>query len=123
MDRPINDDPEMYYKKSIEWEYEDEHRIISTMKKGSPAWGPGIWNIPKIAIKEIIIGARVPIPYKEEINNWVRSNRPDVEVKISILHMKKFKLLIENYNNQPVVAPSTGYIHGPNDNWVSTHDK
>jgi len=123
VDRPINGDSKMFYKKSKEWKDEDEYRIISTMQEGSPAWGPGTWNIPKNAIKEIIIGARLPTPYKEEINNWVKFNRPDVEVKISILHMKEFKLLIENYDDQPIIAPSSGYIHGPNDDWISTDDK
>jgi hypothetical protein len=57
--RPNNEGREAIFKKSEEWGYEDEYRIVSSAKKGHPQWGYGIWNIPIYAIKEVVIGARV----------------------------------------------------------------
>lgn len=116
--RPGHDSTEMYCQKSIEWSYENEYRIISSMKRGIPAWGPGIWKISKHAIKELIIGAQVPDKFRKIIHNSVKAIRPDIEVKLAILHMNQFKLLIESYHDQPIVGESSGYVRGPNDDWI-----
>jgi len=118
--RPKSGDRDMYYKKSDEWKYENEYRIISTMKKGIPSWGAGVWNIPICAIKEVIIGARVPSDLKENIINLIKTISFEIAIKIVVLHMERFELLIENYDDQPKVAQGNGWVLGPNGDWIKT---
>lgn len=117
--RPEHGEEAIFFLKAKEWKYEEEYRIISSMKKGFPKWGPGIWNIHKSSVKEIIIGARVPITHRRKIYEMVKACRPDIQIKVSVLHMKEFKLVIENYEDQPIIPSGSGYIHTPNGNWES----
>jgi hypothetical protein len=108
--RPSQKDPDALGKKSEEWRYEDEYRIVSSMKKGKPEWGPGIWNIPPCSIKEVIIGARVIPQIEENIVRLIKSLDRSLALKKVVLHMKKFELLIENLEDQPNVAPMSGFV-------------
>lgn len=118
--RPKEEDNEAIYKKSKEWNYEDEYRIVSSAKKGHPQWGPGVWNIPTLAIKEIVIGARVDRALQEKIVRTVKSIKLEIEIKKAVLHSHCFELLIENLSDQPNVAPMSGFIFGPNGNCINT---
>lgn len=118
--RPNEADIEAIFKKSEEWSYEDEYRLVSTAKKGLPQWGPGIWNIPVSSIKEVIIGARVERKIQEKIVKTIQLKKPDIEIKKAVLHAHTFELVIENLSDQPNIAPMSGAILDPNGNWIKT---
>jgi hypothetical protein len=115
--RPKADDKASLEYKSDEWIKEEEYRIISGMKKGKPSWGPGVWSMPRDSIKEVIIGARVEPNLKKRIINLINSLDYKINIKIVVLHPKKFELLIENIEDQPCIYPSTGMILNPNGQW------
>ena len=115
--RPNAESKKAFIQKSKEWDYEDEYRIISAMKKGTPTWGPGIWKIPTSSIKEIIVGARATPEIHRKVIHMVQSISQNIAIKKAVLHMKKFKLMIEDLNSQPIVAPMSGSILDPNDEW------
>ncbi|WP_444905577.1 DUF2971 domain-containing protein [Microbulbifer sp. SSSA008] len=118
--RPDENDQNAIFKKSKEWCYENEYRIVSSAKKGHPQWGPGVWKIPKTAIKEVVIGARVPHDLQEKIVNELKFHRPDILRKKAVLHAHTYELKIENLDTQPKVAPMSGYVRGPNGDWINT---
>ena len=115
--RPNDNDKALFFKKSDEWAYEDEYRIVSSKKKGKPEWGPGVWNIHPSSIKEIIIGARVAPQIQEKIVHLIKSKAHSIVIKKAVLHMKKFKLLIEELKDQPQVTPMSGSVLDPNGVW------
>jgi hypothetical protein len=117
--RPNEGDGEAFHKKSEEWRYEDEYRIVSYAKKGNPQWGPGVWNIPPSAIREIVIGARVDRQLQEQIARSATAMRPDIQLRKAVLHTHTFELVIENLSDQPNVAPMSGVLLGPNGNWIN----
>jgi hypothetical protein len=118
--RPNEEDRKAIFKKSEEWMYEDEYRIISSAKKGHPQWGPGIWNIPISAIKEVVIGARIEQALQARIVEIIKLTRPDIELKKAVLHAHTFDLVIEKLSDQPKVAPMKGCLLGPNGDWINT---
>lgn len=118
--RPSEEDNDAIFKKSREWDREDEYRIVSLAKKGRPQWGPGVWNISTASIKEVVIGARVEPKEEEGIVKAIRSIKPDIEIKKAVLNTYSFDLEIEKLLNQPNVAPMTGFLHGPNGDWIKT---
>jgi hypothetical protein len=118
--RPNEEDREAIFKKSEEWSYEDEYRIVSSAMQGDPQWGSGIWNIPTSAIKEVIIGARVDRELQVKIVKTVQLIKPDIEIKKAVLHTHNFDMVIEKLSDQPTVAPMSGFILGPNGNWINT---
>lgn len=117
-DRPNQSDEKAIYKKSEEWHDEEEYRLVSNASPGNPEGGPGVWSIPKSAIKEIVFGARIHPEIQNIIVNELMFHRPDIVRKKAILHTNTFELLIEDLDQQPQIAPSSGYVRGPNDNWI-----
>lgn len=115
--RPSGDDSNALLKKSVEWSYEDEYRIISRSQLGTPEWGPGVWNISPTVIKEIVIGAETTAENKKLITEFIRDKRSDISIKQAVLHAKNYLIVIEPYDGQPHTEPSAGYIRGPNQNW------
>lgn len=118
--RPNEEDNNAIFKKSEEWGIEDEYRIVSSAKKGHPEWGPGVWNVATCAIKEVVIGARVDPTIKDRIEKTIQSINPDIELKKVVLHTHTFELVIEKLSEQPNVAPMSGFLFGPNGNWIKT---
>lgn len=108
---------ESFTQKSEEWAYEDEYRIISSMKQGEPVWGPGVWQIPTDAIQEVVIGAGVLPDVERKIVALVHSTNSDISIKKAVLHMQRFELLIEPIEDQPNVRPMTGSVRNPNGEW------
>lgn len=117
-DRPSRSDKKAIYKKSEEWRGEKEYRLVSNACPGNPEGGPGVWNIPKSAIKEIVFGARIHPEIEGVIVNELMFHRPDIIRKKAILHTNTFEMMIEDLDNQPQIAPSSGYVRGPNGNWI-----
>jgi len=117
-DRPSRSDKTAIYKKSEEWRGEKEYRLVSNAYPGNPEGGPGVWNIPKSAIKEIIFGARIHPELESIIVNELMFYRPDIIRKKAVLHTSTFELMIEDLDKQPQIAPSSGYVLGPNGNWI-----
>lgn len=118
--RPDENDQNAIFKKSKEWCYENEYRVVSAAKKGHPQWGSGVWQIPKEAIKEVIIGARMPYNLQERIISELKLHRPDILRKKAVLHTHTFDLKIENIDTQPKVSPMSGHLRGPNGDWINT---
>jgi len=118
--RPNTSDTDVIYKKSEEWAYEDEYRIVSFAAQGHPQWGSGVWNIPMESIKEVVFGARVPMTLQEHLVSILMRYRPDISRKKAVLHSKKFEIVIEYLNKQPKVLPMSGYLLGENGNWIKT---
>lgn len=116
-ERPKRDDEDSVYKKSLEWQYEDEYRLVSVCQKGKPEWGPGVWNIPVTSIKEVILGARMDSIWESRVVKFVSSNNPDVTLKKAVIHSHNFELLIQKYLDIPQCAAGVGSIRTPNGEW------
>lgn len=117
--RPDERDADAIYKKSEEWAYEDEHRIVSFSAKGEPQWGSGVWQIPKESIKEVIFGARISNDLQRLLAQIVTSHRPDIALKKAVLHSHRYELIIEDLDMQPNIAPMSGSLLDPNGNWIN----
>ncbi len=115
--RPSGDDTDALLKKSVEWSYEDEYRIISRSQSGTPEWGPGIWNISPSVIKEIVIGAEMAPEDKKLITDFIREKRSDIAIKQAVLHAKDFQIVIDPFDEQPHIGPGVGYFLSPNQKW------
>lgn len=116
--RPEADCKEQYFQKSKEWSYEDERRIISSLKRGSPAWGAGVWPIPTAAIREIVLGARIPEKTEKKVVNMAKDANPNIAIQKAVLHMHNFEILIESFRDQPSVAPMQVSIMNPDGCWI-----
>jgi hypothetical protein len=119
-DRPTLQSNNYFNNKSSSWEYENEFRIISQEKRGSPSWGPGVFCLPVNSIKEVIIGARVIPTMIEKISVTVKRLAPNVKLKIAVPHPTKFDLKIISIKDFPNVARSSAVVSGANDNWHHT---
>lgn len=117
--RPSEKDTDAIYKKSKEWAYEDEYRIVSLASKGTPQWGAGVWSVPPDSIKEVVFGARIPKALQNYLIKVIKTNRPDISLKKAVLHSHEYKIVIEDLDGQPQVAPMTGELLGPNGNWIN----
>jgi DUF2971 family protein len=117
--RPGDDDRDCLFKKSDEWRDEDEYRIVSSMKVGSPTSGPGVWSIPVAAIKEVVTGARIAPEMEEGLVTAVKSHRPDIKLKKAVIDMKKFRIHAENMSSQPITPRLVGSILDPNGEWIA----
>ncbi len=120
--RPKAHDNDVWLRKSEEWSYEDEYRLISEMQSGEPAWGPGLWNIPVSAIKQIVIGARMPSLLKEKVATLAKESLPDIEIKQCVVQKSQYKLSVEDYESQPQPYQTRGYVHSPNGDWLPIRD-
>ncbi|MFV9972854.1 MAG: hypothetical protein AB8V06_00575 [Francisella endosymbiont of Hyalomma asiaticum] len=80
--------------------------------------GPGVWEIPKESIKEVIFGARTRIPknIQEELVNEIKEYRSDIELKQAVIDTYTYKIIIEDSDVQPHIAPSSGTLTMPNGN-------
>jgi hypothetical protein len=66
------------------------------------------------------IDASVIPPIEEKVIRLTKSLDHSIAIKKAVLHMKKFELLIENLQDQPQVAPMTGFVLDPNRMWRKT---
>lgn len=115
--RPREHEEDFIYKKSLEWRYEDEYRLVSTCRRGEPEWGPGVWNVPVTSIKEIVLGARMDATTEEKVKSLVIDNRPDITIKKSVVHSHTFDILIEKMSDVPNCKPMSGAVHMPSGKW------
>lgn len=115
-ERPCERDADKFIKKSTEWGYENEYRLISCAVKGTPQWGPGVWEIPEKSIKEVIFGARIPQEIQKELVRKIKQFRSDIKLKKAVLDSYTYKIIIEDLDLQPDIAPMTGSLIGPNGN-------
>jgi hypothetical protein len=118
--RPGPEGTEQFFYKAEAWGYEAEHRLISLRQRGHPEWGPGVWPIPKAAVIEVVLGARMPEHIAKQVVSLVKANAPSVALRKAVLHMHTFEILIEDLAAQPEVAPMRGYVRGPNGDWLDT---
>ena len=118
--RPDTESKEQYFHKSKEWYYEEERRIISCAKKGYPCWGAGVWDIPTVAIKEVVLGARMPYELEQKVVELTKFVNPDIVRRKAVLHMHTFEMLIEGFEDQPRIAPMQGVVMDPNGQWKNT---
>lgn len=110
---------ELFTTKSSDWAYEDEYRLISTMQPGKPAWGPGVWNIPRSALKEIVLGARMEKQMQARVVRLVQNILPNIVIRKVVPNMKTFELMVESLDAQPKVDVPVGYVRGPDGKWLN----
>lgn len=118
--RPDENDKYALSKKSIEWCYEDEFRLMSYTKQGHPKWGAGVWRVPTSSLKEVILGARIESKQKDRICAAIQKYNASIEIKQAIVHSHSYEIVIENFKDQPTVGESTGFLLDPNGEWVRT---
>lgn len=114
------DDTAMYTTKSPEWGYEEEYRLISVKSGGQPEGGPGIWEIPVAAVKQIVLGARMPQSARDEV---VRAVGGRFILNVAVLHSKEYRLVIEPLASQPHLNHAIGYVLRPDGIWQATNDE
>jgi Protein of unknown function (DUF2971) len=118
--RPMLGSKQQFTRKSMEWKYENEYRLISQEKPGKPPWGPGVFCLPPNAIKEVVIGARVRPSTVKKIVRTVESINLDIAIKKVVPHPNTFDLAIVNIKDLPEVDRSCVAVSGANDNWHYT---
>ena len=118
--RPKHGDENSIYKKSLEWQYEDEYRLVTTCRPGTPEWGPGVWNVPVSSIKEVILGARMAPEWEARVTEYVSSKNPDVTLKKAAIHSHHFEMIIDNLSDFPHCGESKGVILMPSGEWRNT---
>ena len=116
--RPSPEGLEQFFHKAEAWSYESENRLITRRQRGHPEWGPGVWPIPRAAVTEVVLGARMPDYIAHQVVSLVRANAPSVALRKAVLHMNTFEIVLEDLADQPEVAPMKGYIQGPNGDWL-----
>ncbi|MDE5022889.1 DUF2971 domain-containing protein, partial [Francisella tularensis subsp. holarctica] len=79
-------------------------------------WGPGVWEIPEKSLKEFIFGARTPQEIQKELVSKIKQFRSDIKLKKAVLHSNTYKIIIEDLEFQPDIAPMTGELIGQNGN-------
>lgn len=77
-----------FYTKSIHWAYEVEYRLTKLNMANSPI------KIPSDIITEMILGARMPLEYKQEIIEIIKSKFPHIKCYSTVPRSDKFELSI-----------------------------
>ena len=72
--------------KSLDWQYEDEYRIV--LNEGARTK----FYLPPEGIKEIIFGLKMPEQHKVEITELVKVKYPHVQLFQSNMNLEEFKL-------------------------------
>lgn len=65
---------EALFTKAVDWEYEDEWRIVDQPK------GPGVKQFPAEALTSVYLGCRITPENRNRIMNWCRERSPRPEV-------------------------------------------
>lgn len=77
--------------KAIDWQYEDEWRIIDHDA------GTGYKNFPEELMIEVILGARMETGDREAVVSWLSKRKTAVRILQSSLETESFSLRIEPY--------------------------
>jgi len=77
--------------KAIDWEYEEEWRIIDVKK------GPGYKTVPHEMLSEIIFGAKMHPKDKEAIIEWVKKREPPIQLSQASLSNDQYTLTIKPF--------------------------
>lgn len=83
----------VFASKPSEWSYERERRLLVQTDKSDST--PILRNYPREAIKEFIIGERMPEPYKSEVLTVLKTSYVGVPVKYARRAQGAYKLIIE----------------------------
>jgi hypothetical protein len=94
------DDISPFYTKSADWHYEDEYRLISeeedtAFQKETLKTRNGFYQLPKNALKSVIIGALAPAEVRERISGMVAHLSPHVVVRQVTCLSDRYQLAIE----------------------------
>jgi len=119
VERPTDEENALYTTKASDWAYEEEVRLISSKKAGTPDWGPGVWCIPVEAICEIVLGARMTKESRRLVVKMAREIRTGIVVRQAVPHSHNFELVIEDFDSQPNVGNGRGTVRGPNRDWIA----
>ncbi len=117
-ERPDEDDPDRVLIKSPAWEYESEHRLFASKKPGTPAGGPGVGTVPREAIREVVLGARMRPEVQARVQELSSAHVPQAVMKKVVIHSGTYELVLENQADQPNMPPTHGFVHGPDDEWT-----
>lgn len=73
--------------KSLDWEYENEMRMMSLSKENFHMYEPN-------TLKEIVIGEKMPIAHKKLLTDTIAANHPGIAVKEAKLMPNSYKITI-----------------------------
>jgi len=79
----------LLHTKSKDWEYEEEYRLI---KFENPSMSNRVYSLPIKAIKEVILGYRMPDNNKDEIVDLVKNKFKHTKIYQSQRDLEEFKL-------------------------------
>ena len=114
-----------FFRKSPQWQYENEYRIIRRLEKATKVAGKTdrsnhviyIFSLPSTCIKRVILGARFNDAVRDRVLGLIRS-RPElahVEVGQAKLHQDTYELEVTRQledntsNNRPRSRSSSGH--------------
>ena len=118
IERPDEDDPERFLIKSKAWEYENEHRLFASKVPGDPTGGPGVRTVPREAIREIVLGARMTPEVQVQVVKLAEAHAPHAALKKVVIHASTYELVLEDQKDQPNVHPMSGSVFGPDGEWT-----
>ncbi|PLT24389.1 hypothetical protein CXF89_15850 [Pseudoalteromonas sp. MelDa3] len=93
-------DTESWFVKSLEWEYEQEHRLLLPISLATtpPKSGMYFYALEPQMIKSIILGCQMPVATKKEV--YEKCSNLGIKVREAYIHSHQFKLDIVDYNEQ-----------------------
>lgn len=87
-----------FFTKSENWSYEEEVRILASPNAAIPSskivdgYPLCLFSFPKDAVKEVILGCKMPKNIRENISNLVRKDFPNATLLQATLNESKFDL-------------------------------
>ncbi|NQU58446.1 MAG: DUF2971 domain-containing protein [Rhodospirillales bacterium] len=79
--------------KPVEWEYEREKRLLT--RSDSKGFEPIFLQYPKEALKEILVGERMPDGYRESLSQVVSEIYGNIPIRTARRSSESYKILIE----------------------------
>jgi hypothetical protein len=83
----------VFATKPLEWQYEKERRLLTDATQHGK--GPVLRPYPADAVKEIIVGERMPPAYREQLLEVIRSALGDVPVTTARRSMERYAIIID----------------------------
>lgn len=86
-------------RKSPDWSYEHEHRVIRIMLSDAGAshhlmteWDGDVAIAPKDIVTAVTVGCRMRVADRERLMAWIKANTPHIEVWQATLHDSRYEL-------------------------------
>lgn len=93
---------EFFFKKSLDWSYEQEVRIFRSLQEGEEIPGMGIYlfKLPPDLIRKVIIGAQASPKLEKQILDAIHKNNiQHIRVEKARLHRRNFNIFFESVHH------------------------